>query len=186
MRPDEFTRLKRIRLFSGLSSQDLEAVAARGKQRALAANTVFINRGAESTSLYLILSGKVKVFLSDARGNEQVLSMRGPGEHLGELALLTDSIRTASAVTLEDTNLLVLSRRDFVDCLAACPQISLNLDNSLEERALTPDIGEKLAGQCRAWSRFRNSGLPLIVLIEGCTGTGKSTVASELAPAARE
>ena len=181
VRPDEIARLKRIRLFAGLSSQDLETVAARGKQRNLAKNTVFIDLGDKSTNLYLILSGKVKVFVPDGQGNEQVLSIRGPGEHLGELALLTDAVRTASAVTMEDTDLLVLSRRDFVDCLTACPQISLNLDNSLEERALAPDIGEKLAGRCRAWSRFRNSGLPLVVLIEGCTGTGKSTVASELA-----
>lgn len=50
----------------------------------------------------------------------------------GEIALLTDAVRTASAATLEDTALLVLSRRAFVECLSDYPQIALNLDTSLE------------------------------------------------------
>lgn len=181
MSPDDFKRLKRIRLLAGLSAPELETVAARGTVRYVRRNTVFIERGEASTTLYLILSGKVKVYTVDAQRNEQVLSIQGPGEHLGELALLTDAVRTASATTLEDSQLMVLSRRRFVECLSEYPQIALNLDDSLAERALCPDIGEKVAAQYRAWSRFRRSGLPMIVLVGGCTGTGKSTVAAELA-----
>ena len=94
---------------------------------------------------------------------------------------MTDAVRTASAATLEDSHVLVLPRRKFVECLSKCPQIALNLDHSLEERAVSPDIGVEVAAQYRAWSRFRHSGLPMIVLVGGCTGTGKSTVAAELA-----
>lgn len=181
MTPEDFKRLKHVRLFAGLSAQELETVAARGTVRNVRRNTVFIERGDTSTTLYLILSGKVKVYMLDGQRNEQVLRVQGPGEHLGELALLTDAVRTASAATLEASDLLVLSRREFVECLSDCPQIALNLDTSLEERALSPDIGEKVAAQYRAWSRFRRSGLPMIVLVGGCSGTGKTTVAAELA-----
>ncbi len=181
MSPEDFKRLKRIRLFAGLSAAELETVAARGTVRNVRRNTVFIERGEASTTLYLILSGKVKVYTVDAQRNEQALAIQGPGEHLGELALLTDAVRTASASTLEDSQLMVLSRREFVACLSEWPQIALNLDDSLAERALSPDIGEEVAAQYRAWSRFRRSGLPMIVLVGGCTGTGKSTVAAELA-----
>ena len=181
MSPEDFKRLKRMRLFAGLSTPELETVAARGTVRYMRKNTIFIERGEASTALYLILCGKVKVYTVNAQHNEQVLSILGPGEHLGELALLTDAVRTASATTLEDSQLMVLSRREFVECLSECPQIALNLDDSLAERALSPNIGEKVAAQYRAWSRFRRSGLPMIVLIGGCTGTGKSTVAAELA-----
>jgi len=181
MNPTEFGRLKRVRLFAGLAMHELETIAARGTVRHLRKKTVFIERDDSSSSLYLILSGRVKVYLLDSTGNEQLLGMRGPGEHLGELSLLTDGVRTASAATLDDTDLLVLSRRGFVECLSECPQMALNLDDSLEERALSPDIGEKVAADYRAWSRFRHSGLPLVILVGGCTGTGKSTLAAELA-----
>jgi len=181
MNATDITRLKSAHLFAGLSLPELEAVAARGSVRSLRKHTVFIERDESSSTLYLILSGKVKVFLPDSQGNEQLLAIRGPGEHLGELALLTDAVRTASAATLEDTDLLVLSRRAFVECLSDSPQIALNLDNSLEERALSQAFGEQIPPRYRAWSRFRHSGLPMILVIGGCTGTGKSTVAAELA-----
>ncbi len=181
MNATDFGRLKSARLFTGLSVPELQTIAARGAVRNLRKNTVFIEHGDTSSTLYVILSGKAKVYLLDSQGNEQLLGIHGPGDHLGELALLTDAVRTASAATLEDGNLLVLSRRAFVACLSDFPQIALNLDNSLEERALSPDIGEEVAAQYRAWSRFRHSGLPMIVLVGGCTGTGKSTIAAELA-----
>jgi 2-phosphoglycerate kinase len=181
MNPIDFSRLKSAHLFAGLSLQELETVAARGALRRLRKHTVFIQYDDTSSSLYLILSGKVKVYLVDSQGNEQLLGVRGPGEHLGELSLLTDGVRTASAATLEDADVLVLSRRGFVECLSDCPQIALNLDHSLEERALSPGIGEKVAPEYRAWSRFRHSGLPLVILVGGSTGTGKSTLAAELA-----
>ncbi len=181
MSPMNFKRLKHMRLFAGLSAQELEIVATHGVVRKLRKKTVFIERGDSSSTLYLILSGKVKVYVQDGQENEQVLAMRGPGDHLGELALLTDAVRTASAATIKDTELLVLSRREFVECLSEYPEIALNLDYCLEERALSPDIGGKVAAQYRAWSKFRHSGLPLIILLGGSTGTGKSTVAAELA-----
>lgn len=181
MSPENFKRLKRARLFARLSDQELETVAASGTVRSLRSNTVFMERGDTSANLYLILAGKVKVYTRNDSDEEEVLTIHGPGSHLGELALLTDAVRTASAATLEDSELLVLSRRTFVERLSDCPQIALNLDHSLEQWALTPDIGEKVAAQYRAWSRFRRSGLPMIVLVGGCTGTGKSTVAAELA-----
>ena len=181
MSPKLFKRLRRVRLFAGLSVRELESIATRGTVRKLRRNTVFIERGDISTTLFLILSGKVKVYITDGQKNEQVLAIRSSGEHIGELALLTNAARTASVATLKDCDVLVLSRREFIDFLTECPQIALNLDASLDERALAPEIGEKITAQCRAWFRFRHSGIPMIILIAGCTGTGKSTVAAELA-----
>ncbi len=181
MNPENFKRLKRVRLFAGLSTKALEIITSRGTIRSFRQNTVFIERGDTSTALYLILSGKIKVYLLDGQGKEQVLRLQGQGEHLGELALLTDAVRTASAVTLEDSDFLILSRREFIECLSECPQIALNLDHSMDQLTLSPCIGEEAVAQYRAWSRFRRSGLPMIILVGGCTGTGKSTVAAELA-----
>jgi len=169
-----------VHLFQGLSPQELDAIAHRGTTRTLRANTLFIHEGEESSQLYLILSGEVKVYRSDARGREEALSRLGPGEHLGELALLGDSVRTASAMTLENTRFLVLSRRAFLESLGEHPQIALNLDDTRLVRTMTSVLGSTAAERYQAWSSFRRSGLPLVLLIGGCTGTGKSTVAAEL------
>lgn len=173
--------LEKIGLLAGLSPAELEQLGERGRLRKLRANAVFMQRGEESSTLYLILSGRVKVYREDASGAEEILSVREAGEHLGELALLADSVRTASAATLEPTECLILTRRVFLDCLGRNPELALNLDLSLEERALASDLEPEAALRYRAWSAFRRSGMPLVILIGGCTGTGKSTVAAELA-----
>ncbi len=174
------TSLRGVRLFSGLSAQELDAIADRGALRTLRGGNVFIQEGEESSTLYLILSGKVQVYTIDSAGGEEMLRLLDPGEHLGELALLGDSTRTACAKTVENSRFLVLSRRAFMECLRDNPQIACNLDEARLVRLMESDLGGAAAERYRAWSTFRRSGLPLILLIGGCTGTGKSTVAAEL------
>lgn len=172
--------LREVRLFSGLSVESLESILGLGAVRTLGANTVFIERGEASSVLYCLLSGRVKIYRLDPGGEERVLDILGPGDHLGELALLGDSVRKASAVTLEETRVFVLSRRAFLPILSKHPQIAFNLDNSLTWSALEADLGAGAGHGYRAWAQLRQSGLPLILLIGGTTGTGKSTVAAEL------
>lgn len=172
--------LQDARLFAGLAVHELEALAHSGVVRTFPENTVIMRRGESSSSLYVILSGRVKVYVTDANGIEQVLGERGSGDHLGEIALLGDSVRTASVATLEDSRFLVLARRPFMQCLARNPQIALHLEESFIARCLTSEVGPAAAERYRAWSTFRRSGMPLILLIGGCAGAGKSTVAAEL------
>lgn len=100
MSPEDFKRLKHMRLFAGLSGEELETIAVRGVVRNLRKNTVFIERGDSSSTLYLILSGKVKVYVPDGQENEQVLAIRGPGDHLGELALYHRRVTQEEAVVI--------------------------------------------------------------------------------------
>lgn len=172
--------LENVKLFSGLPFQELEAIARRGEMRVLRGNTVFMEKGDAASTLYLLISGRVRIYLPDAQGGEKELSIQGPGEHIGEMALLGDPRRTASAVTLEESRFLVLSRRAFLECLAENPQISVNLNESLVLRNLQADLGMDAARGYQAWCAFRQSGMPLVLLIGGCSGSGKSTVAAEL------
>lgn len=172
--------LREVRLFFGLSTEDLDTILGLGAVRTLQANTLFIERGEAASVLYCLLAGRVKVYRRDPAGEERVLDILGPGDHLGELALLGDSVRQASAVTLEETHLFVLSRRAFIQTLSKHPQIAFNLDKSLTWNALEADLGAGAGQGYRAWAQLRRSGLPLILLIGGTTGTGKSTVAAEL------
>jgi CRP/FNR family cyclic AMP-dependent transcriptional regulator len=126
--------IQNVPLFSGLPEQDISAIANHAVTRSFAKNTVIINEGDESDSLYLILSGRVKVYLSDEDGKEVILNTQGPGEYFGELALIDEAPRSASVMTLEDSKLSIVSKRDFEACMARHPQIALRVIKGLTKR----------------------------------------------------
>ncbi len=131
-----------VPLFSGLSAEDLRTIESHAVLKTYRKNTVLIERGDETTSLYVIVSGKVKVYVADESGKEIVLNTQEAGEHFGELALLGDTRRTASVMTLEDCKFLVITKSAFLECLSRHPNIGLNLIRALVERvrALTDNV----------------------------------------------
>ncbi len=131
-----------IPLFSGLSDEDLRTIEHHAVLKSYRRNTVLIEKGDETTSLYVIVSGKVKVFVADDTGKEIVLNTQEEGEHFGELALLGDTRRTASVMTVDDSKFLVITKKAFLQCLSTHPNIALNLIRALVERvrALTDNV----------------------------------------------
>lgn len=126
--------LNKISLFSELSKSDLEAVTKLAVTRNFPKNTIILCEGDESDSLYVILSGKVKVYLSDDEGKEVTLNVQGEDEYFGELALLDSAPRSASVVTLEKTQLAVISKSSFEQCMEKNPGISLKVSRGLARR----------------------------------------------------
>src|SRR5262245_870838 len=95
-----------------LAEETLQAIAASGVVRTFPKNTVLINEGDQNDSLYIILSGKVKVFASNAAGKEVVIDFHGPGEYVGEMTL-DGAPRSASVITVMPTSAAVVSRAHF-------------------------------------------------------------------------
>ncbi len=126
--------LDKISLFSELSASDLEAVTKLAVTRNFSKNTIILSEGDQSDSLYVILSGKVKVYLSDDEGKEVTLNVQGEDEYFGELALLDSAPRSASVVTLEKTQLAVISKSAFEQCMEKNPTISLKVSRGLARR----------------------------------------------------
>ena len=126
--------LDKISLFSELSEPDLEAVTKLAVTRNFPKNTMILCEGDQSDSLYVVLSGKVKVYLSDDEGKEVTLNVQGEGEYFGELALLDSAPRSASVVTLEKTRLAVISKPAFEECMGKNPGISLKVSQGLARR----------------------------------------------------
>jgi len=126
--------LKNVSLFSGLSEDAVNAVSALATTRTYPKNTIIISEGDDSDSLYAVLSGKVKVYLSDDEGKEIIINIHGPGDYFGEMALLDDKPRSASVMTLEESKLAVLSKSAFEDCLSKNPQISLPIIRGMSKR----------------------------------------------------
>jgi CRP/FNR family cyclic AMP-dependent transcriptional regulator len=116
-----------------LTQETLRAIATSGVVRQFPKNTILINEGDVGDSLYIVLTGKVKVFASNEAGREVVIDFHGPGEYVGEMSL-DGSPRSASVMTVEPTSCAIVSRTNFREFILAHPEFALNLVERLIHR----------------------------------------------------
>jgi CRP/FNR family cyclic AMP-dependent transcriptional regulator len=119
---------------SEISDPMVRELAARGQVRTFPKNAVIINEGDRGDSLYVILSGKVKVYVSDDEGREMILDLYGPGDYVGEMAL-DGRPRSASVMTLEPTSCSVVTRDELRSAIGANPDVAMSLIATLIDRA---------------------------------------------------
>jgi CRP/FNR family transcriptional regulator, cyclic AMP receptor protein len=110
--------LKAVPLFSSFPEDQLRMLASVVGRRSVPRSTTVMASGDATDSLYIVLSGRLKVLMSDAEGKEVILSIIGPGEFFGEMGLIDDSPRSASVLAIEPCELLSISKRDFKKCMA--------------------------------------------------------------------
>ena len=122
--------LKSIPLFAGVADPELRALADRTVTRSYPKQAIIVSEGDESDSLYLILAGRVRVYLADENGKELILAIKGPGQYFGEM-VLDEQPRSASVMTLEPAQFAILSRGDFRGFLLAHPEVALQLIQNL-------------------------------------------------------
>jgi CRP/FNR family cyclic AMP-dependent transcriptional regulator len=122
--------LKSIPLFAGVADAELRALAERTVTRNYPKQAIIVSEGDESDSLYLILAGRVKVYLADENGKELILAIKGPGQYFGEM-VLDEQPRSASVMTLEPAQFAILSRADFRGFLLGHPEVALQLIQNL-------------------------------------------------------
>jgi len=122
--------LKDIPPFRGLREEKLRALASKAVLQSVPKNVTVIIEGEFTRSLYVILSGKVRVYLNDEHGKELVLDVKGPGQYFGEMAL-DDGPRSASVVTIEPCRFAVISMADFRTTLIEEPELALQVITNL-------------------------------------------------------
>jgi CRP/FNR family transcriptional regulator, cyclic AMP receptor protein len=120
----------------------LRKIAAKGGVRTYPPNSIIINEGEKSDTFFILLSGRVKVYGSDAAGNQVVYATHGTGEYVGEMTL-DGGTRTASVMTLEKTTCAVVSGAELRDFIAEHPDFALNLVRKLIRRAREATEGVK-------------------------------------------
>lgn len=111
----------------------MRLLASLGWLHRMPAQTVFINEGDVADSAFVLLSGRVKVFASDADGAEIVLNICGPGECIGDMAL-DGGPRSASVVTLDRVACAVVPRDALRQAIAADPDFAMRLITTLIRR----------------------------------------------------
>lgn len=121
---------RKIPLFAGVEEEALRALSARTVVKAVPANTVIFSEGDSPEALYVVISGKVRIYLNDERGKQIVLSSKGPGDYFGEM-MLDDKPRSATVVTEEASQFAVMSRELFTSFLLEHPKVALQIIRDL-------------------------------------------------------
>jgi len=131
--------LKTVPLFAGLPDEQLRALVPAVTRRSAPRGSLIMAAGDPTDSLYIVISGRLKVMMSDSDGKEVILSILGPGEFFGEMGLIDDHPRSASVVAMEPCELLALTRRDFRKCLAENFDMAMAVMRGLVKRLREAD-----------------------------------------------
>jgi CRP/FNR family transcriptional regulator len=127
-------RSLRSAFFDALASDDLEAIAGVTVKREYPAGQIVLLEGAASSVLYVVQSGRLKLYKTSARGREQVLRLLRPGDMFNEVAVFDEGPNPASAQAIEDCTLYLLRRRDLLRFVSERPGIALAITRTFARR----------------------------------------------------
>lgn len=130
--------LKTIPLFESLSDENIQNLADLLRRMTIRAGEVLFREGDEGTALYIIHQGRIKISMSKML-DKLTLAILGPGEFLGEMALLDGQPRSADVVALEETQLYALNRKDFLVFLKNNDNAVFNILRALSMRLRKTD-----------------------------------------------
>lgn len=119
--------LERIPYFSGLSREEREALGRGLFEKRVSKNEVLLWEGEPGNALYIVGSGRMKVFRTSAEGKEQVLRVMYPGDSFNEVPVFDGGPNPASAMALEDSVVFGIRREDMLRILRDYPQVSVNV-----------------------------------------------------------
>ena len=140
------TIMRNVSLFAGLSDQELEDLTSSLGRRTFAKGVIVFHKGSSGQTMYIVESGKVRIFTLSESGQEVTLNIYGPGDVFGEFSLLDSLPRSAGAVALEKTVTLTLHRDHFFQQLEASPSMARSIIEVLTARLrFTTEHAESLA-----------------------------------------
>ena len=131
--------LREVPIFGDLTEEALLTISKLAVRRTFPRSTLIVLEESHAETLYIIELGSVKITRLNEEGREVILAMLGPSEFFGEMALLDGQGRSANVMALEDTTLVTLSRRDFLDVLGQYPSISIQLLREMTSRLRKSD-----------------------------------------------
>lgn len=130
MTPSAFDRLRAMALFGPLSDAELEAVGARGTVHTVEPGEVLVREGDRADNVYVVLSGNAQVELHGV----EVGPVVGPGECVGELAVLDEAPRAATVTALSPMSLLSFTSETFAQVLQELPALREEVIRALTRR----------------------------------------------------
>lgn len=125
---------RQVPLFAGLEDEDLESLIAVANRRKYPKDGVIFFENDVGDALFMILSGRIKVTILSDDGREIILAMLSDADFFGEMSLLDNEPRSATAIALQETELVVLHQRDFLTIVEKRPRVLINLLSVLSAR----------------------------------------------------
>ncbi|MDF1486190.1 cyclic nucleotide-binding domain-containing protein [Ramlibacter sp. H39-3-26] len=110
--------LRRVPLFSLLTAAQAEAITHAVVKRRYKRGEAIVEQGCKSDTLYILLTGRARVFATDSRGREVIIAALQPGDYIGEMSIIDNEAHSATVRAEVQTDALTLGRGEFAHCLA--------------------------------------------------------------------
>ncbi|HEY5651206.1 MAG TPA: cyclic nucleotide-binding domain-containing protein [Acidimicrobiia bacterium] len=131
---DKIEYLKKVPLFAGMSKKDLTAVARAADETNLTSGEVIVFQDDSAPAAYILVSAEAIV-----RRNNRKVAELGPGDVIGELALISDAPRNATVVATKDGTVLEVPRRHFLGLIENSPALARRVMSQLADRLAEAD-----------------------------------------------
>lgn len=128
--------IREIPLFEGLDEEELGAIESILKERSYKKNSVVVSEGNHGDSMFIVKSGKVKIYKTDISGKEIILDIKGENKMFGEVTLFTEVDYPATVKTIEDSEIFMLENRELEVVVENSPKLSLAIIKTLGKRLL--------------------------------------------------
>ncbi len=126
--------LASIPLFARLPEEQLAQIEACVQHQDIAKGKILFQDGSPGNGFYIVVKGKIKVFKMSVEGKEQILHIYGAGETFGEVPVFEGKDFPASAMTLEDSEVLFVPRKAMRDLIGTSPDLAMNMLADLSKR----------------------------------------------------
>ncbi len=132
--------LKYVPIFSELPDETIEKISQVGSKKFYKRDSVVMMEEDAGSALFIIVEGKVKVGRTSNDGREVILSILAESDFFGEMAILDGQARSATVTAIEDSELFIVQRNQFLDLLQQHPEIAISLLQELTRRLRGADI----------------------------------------------
>lgn len=131
--------LKKVPIFSELSSKDMERIAVVAHRRTYPKEQLIMIEEESGQTLFILMNGQVKISRIGEEGREVILAVMSSGDFFGEMSLLDGQSRSANVTVMQNSEMLLIHRDDFLNLLRECPSIAINLLKELAGRIRKSD-----------------------------------------------
>jgi CRP/FNR family transcriptional regulator, cyclic AMP receptor protein len=139
MEQDATRALQQVQLFAEMPPSELVWLARRARRRRVPRGATVLQQEDRGTTAFVIIQGGADVLLESEDGRQFIVARLGPGDHFGEMSLLDGEPRSATVVATADTDLLVLTREEFLEELEQHPALMRQMLVTLSRRLRVTD-----------------------------------------------
>jgi CRP/FNR family transcriptional regulator, dissimilatory nitrate respiration regulator len=196
MEKDKVSALAGVKLFEGLPREQLASLAEITVLKKFKTGDILFEAGQPGTHFYAVVSGKVRVYRSAPSGKEQILHVFGPGEAFAEVPVFEGKTYPASAQTLEDSLMVSITRKGFVEVLRREPELALGVMALLSGRLRSfvtqiaqlslKEVPERLAGYLLLLRASQNTDELVLDLPKGQIAAYLGTIPETLSRALKK